>query len=262
MLTNDNDTPAGIATDSAEIGAEAVRRLLNAPGVEAVEMPRPPLNQLPFRPLVEALLRGPGFKVDFHGQAPDAVLAMVTERLFGPRAFGVERALLAHEISRLSDFGRNLVGGGDPLVAIRTYFAPGDLVWHVDRLNERSAVRLIWALGRPAGMRVTPADNIDHRRYSAYMRREYPLLGQLDTQVLRTGASVEALWAHRPVQVAAMTSGRFPFVLEPEKEWEIHPAAVSVHRVETPGGPGTYHRSSWANRNSPGLQIVITAAFD
>jgi hypothetical protein len=94
------------------------------------------------------------------------------------------------------------------------------------------------------------------------MHREFPLLCRLDTRVLRTGAAVEALWAHRPAQLAAMTSGRFPFLLDPDREIEVTPGAISIHRVETPMAPGTYHRSSWANRRSPGLQLVITVVSD
>jgi hypothetical protein len=149
-----------------------------------------------------------------------------------------------------------------PTIAIRTYFAPGDLVWHVDRVNERRAFRLVWPIGRPAGMRVTSADNIDADIYRAYMRREFPLLGQMDTRVMRTGVPVEALWAHRPLQLAAMVSGRFPFLRDPDEEHEVTPGNASIHRVETPAQPGAWHRSSWSNRNAPGLQVVITAAAD
>lgn len=251
-----------IAVTSLEAGAGAARQLLERPELEAIEISRPPLDELPFRDFVRALLRAPGFKLDFHGQRPDAALALVSNQILGPGAFPQERAALAEAIAALEDFARGLTTGPPPQVAIRTYFAPGDLVWHVDRVSERTAFRLLWPLGRPAGMKVTPADNIDQHRYRGFMRREFPLLCQLDTRVLHTGAAVEALWAHRPAQLAAMTSGRFPFIVDPDKEWEIDPAAVSVHRVETPAGPGTYHRSSWTNRASPGLQIVITAASD
>jgi len=94
------------------------------------------------------------------------------------------------------------------------------------------------------------------------MRREYPLLCQLDTRVLRTAAPVETLWAHRPAQLAAMVSGRFPFIRDPQMQCEVAPGAASIHRVETPAQPGSYHRSSWANRDAPGFQLVITAASD
>jgi hypothetical protein len=73
---------------------------------------------------------------------------------------------------------------------------------------------------------------------------------------------VEALWAHRPTQLAAMMSGRFPFLVDPDREIEVTPGAVSIHRIETPMQTGAYHRSSWANRQSPGLQVVITAVSD
>jgi hypothetical protein len=91
------------------------------------------------------------------------------------------------------------------------------------------------------------------------MRREHVLLGRMDTEVLRTGVDVRSLWSHRPEQVEALISGEFPFLIHPERHWGIQPGAASIHRVQTPAQQGTYHRSSWQNHASPGLQIVITA---
>ncbi len=207
------------------------------------------------------LLRRQGFKLDFNRLEPDAALALVSDKLLGTDAFARERSRLAEDIATLASLVGSMAGAR-PAIAIRTYFAPGDLVWHVDRVNERRAFRLVWPLGRPAGMRLTSADNIRADIYRAYMRREFSLLGQMDTRVLRTGVPVETLWAHRPMQLAAMASGRFPFLLDPDRECEVTPGAASVHRVQTPAQPGAWHRSSWANRDAPGLQIVITAAAD
>jgi hypothetical protein len=257
----DKAAMSGLPGSALADGAELLLRRLDQSPLGAIELDRPALDDLPCRDLVRALLRAPGFKLDFNRLEPDAALAMVSNQLFGPGAFVRENELLAREIAALAD----LVGGlvdARPAIAIRTYFAPGDLVWHVDRVNERRAFRLVWPLGRPAGMRLTPADNIHADIYRAYMRREFPLLGQMDTRVMRTGVPVETLWAHRPVQLAAMVSGRFPFLLDPDRECGVTPGAASVHRVETPAQPGAWHRSSWANRDAPGLQIVITAAAD
>jgi hypothetical protein len=251
----------GLTSIPFESGPAAARRLLDQSPLGVVEVPRAPLDELPYRDFVLALLRKQGFKLDFNRLEPDAALTLVSDQLFGAGAFVRDRALLAADIAALAHFAGGLTATR-PSISIRTYFAPGDLVWHVDRVNERAAFRLLWPLGRPAGMRVTSADNIDPIVYRAYMRREYPLLGQLDTRILRTGAGPEALWAHRPMQLAAMISGRFPFLVDAEKEWEVTPGAASIHRLQTPGQTGSYHRSAWANRRSPGLQIVITAASD
>jgi hypothetical protein len=255
----DNVAMSGLPGSELADGAELLLRRLDRSPLGAVELDRPALDDLPCRDLVRALLRAPGFKLDFNRLEPDAALAMVSNQLFGPGAFVRENELLAREIAALADLVGRLVGVR-PAIAIRTYFAPGDLVWHVDRVNELRAFRLVWPLGRPAGMRLTPADKNRADIYRAYMRREFPLLGQLDTRVMRTGAAVEELWAHRPVQLAAMASGRFPFLIDPDREYEVTPRAASVHRVETPAQPGAWHRSAWANRDAPGLQIVITAA--
>ena len=237
----------------------SARGLLARPDVEAVEVDLPPLDDLPYRDFVRALLGRQGFKLEFRGEGPDAALALVADRLFGPGAYARERELLAIDIAERKAFMSQLAGGPLPLVAIRTYFAPGDLVWHLDRMAEPSAFRLVWPIGRPAGMRVTPAANIDEGRYRAFMRREYALLGRLDARILRTGEDVRSVWAHRPHQLEALIAGRFPFVVDPDRHFEIRPGAASIHRVQTPAQQGSYHRSSWENHACPGLQIVITA---
>ena len=252
----------GIWRTTLAEGSRAALAALDDPSIEALEIATPPLDRQPFRALVEALLRAPGFKLELNGQRPAAVLAMVSDRILGTGAFPGERAALAEAIDAAESFAAGLVPGALPQVALRSYFAPGDLVWHVDRVAERRSFRLLWPLGRPAGMRVTPADNIDPDLYRAYMRREHPLLCRLDSQVLRSGGAVETLWAHRPGQLEAMASGHFPFLRDPARESEITPGAISVHRVETPLRAGTWHRSSWANRHAPGVQIVVTVTGD
>ena len=248
-----------VAQASLSNGPVSARELLARQDVEAVEIAFAPLDELPYRDFVRALLSRQGFKLEFHGAEPDSALALVADRLFGPGAYEADRARLAKDIAELKAFMGLLTGGPRPQVAIRTYFAPGDLAWHLDRMAEPSAFRLVWPIGRPAGMRVTPASNIDAGHYLAFMRREHALLGRLDTRVMRTGEDVRSVWAHRPRQLEALMSGRFPFLIDPERHWEIRPGAASIHRVQTPAQQGTYHRSSWENHAAPGLQIVITA---
>lgn len=249
------------ACASLASGPDPARDALGRSPLGALEIPRPPLDDLPYRDLVRAILGRQGFKLDFNRLDPGAALALVSDQLLGPGTFARERALLAEDIAALAEFAATLAGGRAS-IAIRTAFAPGDLVWHVDRVQETRAFRLLWPIGRPAGMRVTPAANIDSDIYRAFMRREFPLLCEMDSRVLRTGAPVEALWAHRPAQLTAMMSGRFPFLRDPGQEQEVTPGAASIHCVQTPAQPGAWHRASWDNRRAPGMQIVITAVAD
>lgn len=251
----------GLATIALGDAPVAVRAALDASETGAIELPRPPLGDLVYRDLILALLGKQGFRLDFNRLEPGQALAAIADQLLGPGSFLRERAALAEDIAALAALMHGLTGAR-PSVSVRTYFAPGDLVWHVDRVAEARAYRLVWPIGRPSGMRVTPAANIDAALHRGFMRREYPLLGRMDTAVAQTGAAIEQLWAHRPAQLAAMIAGRFPFVIDPERETEITPGYASIHRVETPAQPGTYHRSSWANRHAPGFQIVITAAAE
>ena len=250
-----------IPQSSFDATPAVMRRLLDESSLGTVEIPRPPLAALPYGAFITALLGCRGFRLDFNRLAPHEALTLVSDKLLGPGAFAAERTALAGDIAALAVFAGELAGGR-PAIAIRTYFAPGDLVWHVDRVNERTAFRLLWPIGRPAGMCVTPTANVDLPLHRAYMRREHPLLCRLDTRVMRSGAAVETLWAHRPAQLAAMMSGAFPFIRDPARIRQVTPGAASIHRVATPQQPGTYHCSSWRNRRSPGLQIVITAASD
>ena len=242
-------------------GPAVLREALEISETGAVQLAR--LADLPYVELLTALLKAQGFKLELRGQDPEEVLAKVADQLIGSGAFRTQSAQLADDIRALSALMGGTVGSDHPpQVAIRTFFAPGDLVWHVDRLNERRAFRLVWPIGRPAGMRVTTRDNVDASLFAAFMRREHPLLCRLDTLVARTGRDVETLWQHRPRQLEAMRTGQFPFLIDPAKVWQVAPGAASIHRVETPGAPGTYHRSCWSNRECPGFQIVITAAAD
>ena len=243
--------------------SDAARDALEQSNTGAIQIDRIAADALPYGRLIEALLRAPGFKLELRGQAPHKVLRQVADQLLGPNTYARECEELADEIGALSDFMRDLAGAiQPPQIAIRTFFAPGDLAWHLDRLHERLAFRLVYPIGRAAGMRVTTRDNIDERLFAAFMRREHPLLCRLDTQVANTGRDVEALWRHRPKQLEAMRSGSFPFLIDPTRVWQVAPDAASIHRVDTPRACGTYHRSCWSNRQRPGFQIVITAAAD
>ncbi|MDT8760395.1 hypothetical protein MZO42_16965 [Sphingomonas psychrotolerans] len=233
--------------------------MLDSSALGVVEIARPSLDAVPYRALVEALLTRPGFKLDFNRLEPDAALNLLCDRLLGPGVLPAERAALAADIATLVAFAGGLVGARAS-VSLRNCFMPGDTVWHVDRVNEAVAFRLLWPLGRPAGMRVTGRANIDMPMFRAFQRREHPLLCALDTQILRSVTPVETLWAHRPAQLEAMRSGQFPFLRDSARELEVTPGAASIHRVETPTQPGILHRASWANRHAPGLQLVITAS--
>src|SRR5687767_205504 len=83
---------------SPDQGPQAVRRRLDCSALGAVEIPRPQLDELPYRALVRALLSRPGFKLDFNGLAPDAAVTMVCDRLLGLDAFPREREWLAADI--------------------------------------------------------------------------------------------------------------------------------------------------------------------
>lgn len=196
---------------------------------------------------------------DFSRADPEIALNKLVDYVLGRGTFSSERQTLIRDLLVLDTFGRALVEGPRLLVSVRNWFAPGDMVWHVDRSRKPVALRILWPLGRAEGMRLTRSSNIDPRLYAAYMRREHPLLCRLDREVARTGAGLKSLWAHRPLQVAAMTSGVYPFLLNSKSVWEVERNAISVHRIETPVSAGTFHRSAWANRISPGLQIILTA---
>lgn len=241
-----------------ELSPALARQLLDRSNVDALQIARPPLDQLPYRDFVRAILAVRPFKADFGRRPPQVALGQLSDQLFGPDRFAEERALLARDIATISAFASALCGGKRVSATMRSYFAPGDLVWHVDRSQEVDSMRILMPLGRVAGMRVTPADNINKAIYDPFMRRELPLLCEIDRKAMRTGEPLEALWAHRPRQVEAMILDRNPFLRDPARVWAIQNDAISIHRFQTPTSEGTYHRSAWENRVSPGLQIVMT----
>lgn len=243
----------------AAAGAAAVGAAVDASAAGAVEVPRPALATLPYRGLVKALLARPGFRLDFGTRSPADALDAVVDRLVGPGAWGAERAAFADTMATLAALVAGMAGVASAQLSLRSYFAPGDAVWHLDRMNGEVAYRLVWPIGRPAGMLVTPPETIDRGIYTAWMHREHALLGALDSRVARGEGTPEELWAHRPEQLAALRDGRFPFLIDDRQAAQVTPGAASIHRVDTPGRPGCFHRSSWANRHAPGLQFVATA---
>ncbi|HEY9779559.1 MAG TPA: hypothetical protein V6D09_05420 [Leptolyngbyaceae cyanobacterium] len=144
-------------------------------------------------------------------------------------------------------------------VSVRNWFAPGDLVWHVDRSMKDFAIRFIWPLGRNYGTRYTPVSNIDLDRYNAYMRRERPLLCMLDRKVLECKSSYREIWRHRPVQIADMHRCRFPFIRNPNNVVEVAPNSLVLHQFETINDLGSFHCGAAENEATPGLQTVFTA---
>lgn len=251
--------PDAVLNDATSLSAGQCRDLLFGGGAEACIIDRPVLAEAPYRPLIEALARGPGFRMSLNSEAPAKALTRLVAQLFPAAALGDAVAALAGEIERLaSRVGE--VAGGRPMVVLRTYFAPGDLVWHVDRMPGQRSVRLVWPIGRPGGMQVTAHANVDQPLYAAFMRREFPLLCRLDDHVEKRGGSLERLWAYRPEQVRMMQTGVFPFIRDAAAVATVPVGAASLHRVETIGWPGCLHRSDWCNRDQPGVQIVITAS--
>ncbi len=248
-------TPLPAATLDA--GPKILLEAIEASPYAGIEIARPALAELPFRDLIEALLGRQAFKLDFNRLTPAEAIDLVSDKLLGPGTMVAARSSLAAEIGRAAEAVAGLASAR-PAISIRTSFAPGDLVWHVDRVRAHDAFRLVWPLGRPAGMQLTPRSNIDVGGYRQFMRREYPLLTRLDTRALRSAIPPERLWAHRPAELQAMRDGDFPFVRDTSQIVSISPGAASLHRVETPNLPGAFHRSDWANRHQPGFQIVMT----
>lgn len=147
-------------------------------------------------------------------------------------------------------------------VSVRNWFAPGDLVWHVDRSMKDFAIRAIWPLGRNYGTSYTPVSNIDLAKYNAYMRRERPLLILLDRKVLDFDCkrSYKDIWRHRSVQVANMRFCRFPFIRNPNDIFEVAPNSLVLHQFEIVDElGGSFHCGTAENEATPGLQTVFNA---
>lgn len=240
-----------------KLDAAAVRNAFTVPGVEAIEVPRLPLEDTGYGDLVRRLLAAPRFMSDFSLVPSEEAFRRLCRRMLVEEGCGYQLSRLLADLDAIECFAHALCGTR-VLVSVRNWFAPGDLVWHVDRSARDVAYRILWPLGRIAGMRVTPHDNLDPNVYAAFMRREHPILCRLDIETARTGLPLETLWRHRPVQLQTLIKGNYPFLRDPDRVDAVHPTSVSVHRIETPRMRGTYHRSAWGNREAPGLQIIVT----
>jgi hypothetical protein len=256
MTSSHASSAAGIVL-LADPDAGTLADLFAQNRVEAVEIPRPQLADTGYASLVRSLTALPRFMCDFSQTPADVAFPMLCRRFLGDDAPLMEMQRLLEDLARIETIARDFCGDR-LLISVRNWFAPGDLVWHVDRSARNAAYRILWPLERTEGMRITPRDNLDRDLYAAFMRREHPLLCRLDRDIAASGGGLEALWRHRPRQVRAMIEDDFPFVRDRDRVGAVGASSISIHRIETPRMPGTFHRSAWANRMTPGLQIIIT----
>lgn len=147
------------------------------PGVEAIEIPRPALSEVAYAGLVQRLLAAPPFMSDFSHTLSRTAFRHLCRRVLGhdanDAADGDQSAdLLLAELAEIEHFAQRLCGPR-MLVSMRNWFAPGDLVWHVDRSARAAAYRILWPLGRAAGMRVTPRENLAPSIYACWRRPNF-----------------------------------------------------------------------------------------
>lgn len=228
--------------------------------IEALEIEPPPARLSRYQELARRVVDMPRFMLDLGGSwaqihgALHAKLAPVCRA----RSVLADLSGLLEDIGRVLTWASSLAHARRTLVSVRNWFAPGDLVWHVDRSRRSRALRILWPIGRIAGIHVTSRASIDPVLYRAWMVREHPLLCRLDRMVFETHLPLERLWSHRPRQLRAMVSDDYPFMLDPQARRALRPHAISVHRIETPWHPGTWHRSAFENCHAPGLQLIMT----
>jgi hypothetical protein len=243
-----------------DLDAREASAALEKHDIEAIEILPPRGRANAYQELALRAIELPRFMLDLGGTWTD-IGATLNDKLSCVCRDHVSEAVLAQlldDVQRLLAWGASLAGARRTLLSLRNWFAPGDLVWHVDRSRRSRALRILWPLARSGGIYIARRDSIDPVLYRAWMAREHPLLCRLDRLVFESGEPLERVWAHRPRQIHAMRTGEYPFLRDREGEHELDPRAISVHRLETPNDHGTWHRSSYANSQTPGLQFIMT----
>lgn len=245
----------------SELNPHLARRCLVEQCAEVVQAPPPYRVDTRYSNLTASILRLDPFMLDL-GNYSVSTWWQIVEFLEKHVPINLVRAegnKLRSDLETVVRFSRLVLNANRVLVSLRNWFAPGDLVWHVDRSTKPNALRILWPLERRAGMYVTPVGNISVNQYRAYMQREHPLLCRLDRQIYEERSSLDRVWKHRPKQVESMKTGEFEFLANNKKVFQLDPEGVSIHRIESPSWPGTWHHSAWENHKTPGIQVIITA---
>lgn len=231
---------------------------------ELINIPQPHYSQTGFGNLVDFLTSSaPKFNWAIQGSIQQIKAELKNNLTQTALAGG---AYLATEVNGFLSTTAGLmedvakINNGTISFGMRNFFCPGDTILHVDNMANGYVIRFLWPMGREKGMQYTSRQNIDYDQYAAFIDRELHLIRKMDSLSFKEGKSIEEIWPHRPKQVENMKSGYHYYMKNKELIYEVPTHWSSVHLIETPQFPGTFHCNTYANKEKPGLQLILTSA--
>jgi hypothetical protein len=214
------------------------------------------LLQPGFDDAIDALRSIPRFKLPFGTATAERALPHLLRSTTSSPAILNAAAGLGAAADGLAQLVTTLVGSARFAGSVRNFFCPGDTLWHTDEVDGRSAFRLLWPLGRPAGMQYTPFENVDIAKYRYHMARMLPFVQKLDAAAFATGIKTDEYLAGKPALLNQFH--RRAFLKDPDLFASVPHNHASLHRVETPRQRGTFHANNFSNETQPGLQLIFT----
>lgn len=240
---------------------DEIRSFLNNSSIELIEIPQLPFEELPFKNLIKFLLSAGSFNWALPGESTETLiklrdnLNLLTEDNIELQE---EIDLFISEVKMLME-KLSLVNNGHVSLGLRNFFCYGDTILHVDNMAQGNAIRFLWAMGRPSGMQYTLRNNVNAEKYSHFINRELYLIQKMDLAVFTQNKTIEEVWSHRPKQIDDMKMGICSYLIDDSLMYQVPKYWSSLHRVETPDYHGTFHRNTFYNRESPGLQLLLTS---
>jgi hypothetical protein len=237
-----------------------LQQLLSDPAIELIKIPQPDVRDTGFYQLAKHLLSIKNFNWAINGPVDDIldeVHRNILEGIAGNNEAQQEIGAFLHTVRRIMNLMAQ-INPGKMHFGLRNFFCPGDAILHLDNMAKGRAVRFLWAMGRPTGMKFTCRQNVDTGKYWHFIHRELHLIRRMDAIAYKDAKPIEEIWAHRPRQVELMKNEQHHYMHDRSKLFQVPVGWSSIHLVDTPDFPGTFHCNTFKNADQPGLQLLIT----
>ncbi len=239
---------------------DALRKLLQTPEIELIRIPQPPVQETGFGLLCEQLLQVKNFNWAINDQPENIIVSLrkhITSVLEPSDTVSTELPVFLDRVGEIMHLMLK-ANPGTAHFGLRNFFCPGDAILHLDNMARGKAVRFLWAMGRPSGMKYTCRSNVNVPLYWDFIHRELHLIRRMDAIVFGEGKTIDEVWAHRPRQVSLLKNEKHHYMLDASKLEQVPVNWSSIHYVDTPDFPGTFHCNTFRNAEQPGLQLLFT----
>ncbi|MBX7144633.1 MAG: hypothetical protein K1X79_09300 [Oligoflexia bacterium] len=248
-----------------------IRSQLLSNSSEAIQLPYPSFERLPFREFVTALSKG---YVYCRAEGEPATVAQGLETYLASTAIAQnypEQAYLYARACETLVYLAAAVSGSPKLrITLKNTFLPTDAVWHLDRLTktetgrlfpERSqGIRLVFAVGRDFGTNYTTLENFRLDRWLGFVWKHRHEIVKFYRRLKSEGVQACSEFTENPLMRFVLEQQDKLFLRAPSRIVRLPGNSIGIHRLGLPIDRriGTVHRVDSGNQAKPGLQLYIT----